>query len=104
MRRRLYRVTAFSNESDMRCHVPDPIHGLFGVPALELFASKELVVQHGPLERFPAFMRTGTMESVERICRDYAGPLQVSNGTATDGIQIDVVGAHAAALLRLGLT
>jgi hypothetical protein len=71
---------------------------------MELFASKELVVQNGTLDRFPAFMRTGLMESVASICRGYAGPLQVSNGSATDGVQIDVAGAHAAALLRLGMT
>ena len=82
----------------------DPIEDLFGVPAMELFASKELVIQHGPLDRFPAFMRTGFMESVERVCRGYTGPLQVSNGTARDGVQIEVAGAHASALLRLGLT
>lgn len=82
----------------------DPMQDLFGVPSMELFASRELVVQHGALDRFPAFMRTGLMESVERVCRGYVGPLQVSNGTATDGVQIDVAGAHASALLRLGLT
>jgi len=71
---------------------------------MELFASKELVVQHGTLDRFPAFMRTGLMESVESVCRGYAGPLHVSNGSATDGVQIGVAGAHASALLRLGLT
>ena len=49
-------------------------------------------------------MRTGAMESVERVCREYTGPLQVSNGTARDGVQIEVAGAHASALLRLGLT
>jgi 50S ribosomal protein L16 3-hydroxylase len=84
--------------------VPDPISDLFGIPAMELFASKELVVQHGTLDRFPAFMRAGLMETVESLCRGYAGPLQVSNGSVTEGVQIDVAGAHASALLRLGLT
>ncbi len=92
------------HQSAMTREVADPIQDLFGVPAMELFASKELVVQHGALERFPAFMRTGLMDNVERLCRGYAGALQVSNGTATDGVQIDVAGAHASALLRLGLT
>jgi hypothetical protein len=84
--------------------VDDPIRDLFGVPAMELFAAKELVVRHGALDRFPAFMRTGLMESIESVCRGYAGPLQVANGSATHGVQIPVVGAHASALLRLGMT
>jgi hypothetical protein len=88
----------------MSADVSDPMQDLFGVPAMELFASNELVVQHGPLDRFPVFMRTGLMESVERICREYVGPLQVSNGTVTNGVQIEIAGAHASALLRLGLT
>jgi hypothetical protein len=52
--------------------------------------------------RFPAFMRTGLMESIDSVCRGYAGPLQVASGSATHGVQIPVVGAHASALLRLG--
>lgn len=100
----LRRPNSVHHQSGMTGHVADPIQELFGVPAMELFASNELVVQHGALERFPAFMRTGLMESVERLCRGYAGPLQVSNGTETDGVQIEVAGAHASALLRLGLT
>src|SRR4051812_11751787 len=71
---------------------------------MELFAAKELVVRHGALDRFPAFMHTGLMDSVESLCRGYAGPLQVANGSATDGVQIPVVGAHASVLLRLGMT
>lgn len=71
---------------------------------MELFAGKEFVVQHGALDRFPAFMRTGLMESIESLSRGYVGPLQVSNGSAIDGVQIPVAGAHASALLRLGLT
>jgi len=71
---------------------------------MELFAGKEFVVQHGPLDRLPAFMHSGLMESTERLCRGYVGALQVSNGSAIDGVQIPVVGAHPSALLRLGLT
>ncbi len=82
----------------------DPIRDLFGVPAMTLFAGRELVVQHGALERFPGFMRTGLMESIESVCRGYSGALEVSNGTANDGVQVPVVGAHASALLRLGVT
>jgi len=84
--------------------LPDPIRDLFGVPAPELFASKELVVRHGDLERLPAFMRAGLMDSVGALCRGYSGPLQVSNGSSRDGVQIAVAGAHPSALLRLGLT
>lgn len=82
----------------------DPIRDLFGVPAMELFAAKELVVKHGAIDRFPTFMRTGLMASIDSICRGYAGPLQVANGSPTHGVQIPVVGAQASALLRLGLT
>lgn len=84
--------------------MPDPIRDLFGIPAIELFMGKELLVQHGPIERFPSFMRTGPMKNTESICRGYAGPLQVANGSVADGVQVGVVGAHASALLRLGLT
>lgn len=82
----------------------DPLRDLFGLPASELFASRELVVGHGEPGRLPAFMRAGLMDSVETLCRGYSGPLQVSNGTASDGVQVAVAGAHASALLRLGLT
>jgi len=82
----------------------DPIQELFGVPAMKLFAGKELVVHHGVLERLPAFMRTGPLESIDRLCRHYDGALQVANGTASYGIQVPVAGAHASALLQLGLT
>lgn len=83
---------------------PDPIRALFDVTAGELFAEKNLVVRHGPVERLPAFLRSGLMDSVDGLCRGYSGPLQVSNGDTRDGVQITVVGAHPSALLRLGLT
>jgi len=82
----------------------DPLLDLFGIAAPALFASKELVVQHGDVARLPAFMRAGLMDGVETLVRGYTGALQVSNGTAQDGVQVAVAGAHAAALLRLGLT
>ncbi len=77
---------------------------LFGVAAPELFSSTDLVVRHGDVARLPAFMRAGLMDSVETLVRGYTGALQVSNGTAQDGVQVAVAGAHASALLRLGLT
>jgi hypothetical protein len=82
----------------------DPMCEVFGVTATELFAAKELVARHGALARLPAFMRSGLMASVDSLCRGYAGPLQVSNGSERDGVQVPVVGAHPAALLRMGLT
>src|SRR4051812_27427669 len=82
----------------------DPIPALFGMTAPDLFASKELIVRHGDIARLPSFMRAGLMDSVESLCRGYAGPLQVSNGSARDGVQVAVAGVQASALLRLGLT
>jgi hypothetical protein len=84
--------------------LPDPMLDLFGIAAAQLFASKRLVVQHGQVDRLPPFMRAGLLDDVETLCRGYAGALQVSNGTAKDGVQLAVAGAHASALLRLGLT
>jgi len=74
------------------------------VSALSLFTGGEFVVQHGPLERLPAFMREGSMQSIDALCRSYTGGLQVASGSAREGVQIHVSEAHAAALLRLGLT
>jgi hypothetical protein len=82
----------------------DPIREIFGVAATELFAKKELTVEHGALERFPAFMREGPMHSIDALVRHYQGPLEVSQGKPENGIQIPVRDAHASALLRLGLT
>jgi hypothetical protein len=84
--------------------VVDPISEIFGVSALELFRKKELFVTHGALERFPSFMRKGPMASFDALSRHYSGPLEVSQGSAETGVQIPIEGAHAAALLRLGLT
>src|SRR5262249_27627441 len=64
----------------------------------------ELTVTHGPLERLPAFMRTGPLESVDSLCRHYTGPLEVAQGSAESGVHVPVRDVHAAALLRLGLT
>jgi hypothetical protein len=84
--------------------VSDPIEDIFGVSARALFAERELFVQHGSLERFPAFMRTGPMESTDALCRVYVGGIEVANGSVADGVQIPVNDAHPAVLLRLGLT
>jgi hypothetical protein len=84
--------------------VGDPLVGIFGSSAFELFTAGKFVVTHGGLERFPAFMRSGPMASIDDLCRHYAGPLEVAQGTAEGGVQVPVTGVHAAALLQLGLT
>jgi hypothetical protein len=84
--------------------VSDPLQQIFGLPAPELFTRPELVVQHGALERFPAFMREGAMESIESLCKSYVGGLEVAKGSVVDGIQTGVNGVHPTALLKLGLT
>lgn len=88
----------------MMSGVSDPLQQVFGITAPRLFASRELVLAHGDLERFPAFMREGAMASIESLCRSYAGNLEVAKGSVVDGIQTGVSGVHPTALLRLGLT
>ena len=82
----------------------DPLPSIFGVSTRALFQKRALFVTHGALERFPTFMRTGALESIDSLCRSYTGPLEVSQGTPENGIQVPVSDVHAAALLRLGLT
>ena len=82
----------------------DPLEQIFGLPASQLFKSRELVVAHGELERFPAFMREGAMASIESLCKSYVGALEVAKGSVVDGIQTGVNGVHPTALLKLGLT
>lgn len=82
----------------------DPLEPIFGVAAPELFASPELRIEHGPLERFPAFMREGLMQSIESLCKGYAGTLEVAKGSVVEGLQASVNGVHPSALLKLGLT
>jgi quercetin dioxygenase-like cupin family protein len=82
----------------------DSLESVFGVPARELFQKRELFVQHGPLERFPAFMYTGPMASTDALCREYSGSVEVSQGSELQGAQFGVSGAHPLALLRAGLT
>jgi hypothetical protein len=84
--------------------VSDPLRVVFGVGAPELFKSRELVVSHGHLERFPAFMREGAMESIESLCKSYVGGLEVAQGSVAEGLQTAVSGVHPTALLKLGVT
>jgi hypothetical protein len=87
-----------------RARVIDPLQPLFGMASRELFAQPALTASRGPLERFPEFMRSGPLESIEALCRDYSGSLEVAGGSASDGLQFPVSGAHPSALLRSGLT
>ena len=82
----------------------DPLKQIFGLPAPQLFESREFVVAHGALERFPAFMHEGPMASIESLCKSYVGGLEVAKGSVVDGIQTAVNGVHPSALLKLGLT
>lgn len=84
--------------------VADAIEAVFGISAQELFSKRELFVQHGPLERFPSFMFNGPMASTDALCREYAGAVEVSQGSELEGSQFPVSGAHPLALLRAGLT
>ncbi len=82
----------------------DPLQPLFGMSSRELFGLPALTASHGPLERFPEFMRSGPMQSIETLCRDYTGSVEVASGDALEGLQFPVSGAHPSALLRSGLT
>ncbi len=84
--------------------VTDPLPPIFGLSTPAIFESRELLVRHGALERFPAFMHTGPLTSVDDLSRNYTGGLEVANGSVADGIQTAVSGVHPSALLRLGLT
>jgi len=84
--------------------VNDPLPPIFGLAAPQLFASPELFIQHGALERFPAFMREGAMSNIDSLCRAYTGNLDIAKGSVADGIQTSVSGVHPTALLKLGLT
>lgn len=97
-------ATASNTELLRVPRVSDPIRGILGAPAAELFTSGKVVVTHGPLERLPAFLRSGPMASIDALARHYVGPVEVAQGTATDGIQVPVADVHPTALLRLGLT
>lgn len=84
--------------------VVDAMEAVFGISARELFSQRELFVQHGPLDRFPAFMFNGPLASTDALCREYAGSVEVSQGSELEGLQFPVSGAHPLALLRAGLT
>lgn len=94
----------------------DPLFPLFGKGTLELYRGRRVQVVHGPPERLPEWMRTGSLSSLEQLCRDFSGPLQAAQGRTQGaqaslstsfigaGGQTPVSGTSAAALLRLGLS
>lgn len=84
--------------------INDPLQPIFGNTGQQLVARNELVFSRGPRDRFPEFMYKGLLESIESLCKDYSGNLEVAGGTAGGGIQTSVSGVHPTALLKLGLT
>ena len=60
----------------------DPLQPVFGIPARQLFSRKELTATHGPLERFPSFMFEGALASIDALCRDYTGAVEVAQGSS----------------------
>src|SRR5688572_22633853 len=92
----------------------DPLWDFFGRSARRLFDGKEFVVVHGQLDRFPAWTRSGPLESVRALTAEYKGRLEVAQGRTCAPIagqefvgrggQVRVQGVRADALLQLGLT
>jgi hypothetical protein len=62
--------------------------------ARELFAKRELFVAHGALERLPKFMFEGPLASVDALCRDYVGSVEVAQGTPEGGVQLGAARAQ----------
>ena len=69
----------------LRVMVADQIEAVFGISARELFEKRELFVQHGALERLPAFMFIGPLASTDSLCGEYAGDVEVSQGSELEG-------------------
>lgn len=94
----------------------DPLEPLFSLASAQLFGERLFRVSHGPIERFPDWMRTGPLENLSTMCAAHRGPLQIAQGAAATrnaippddfvgaGGQTAVSGVAAQALLRLGLT
>ncbi len=61
-------------------------------------------MSHGPVERLPACFREGWLADAGELCRNFPGPVQVANGSLTDGAQVNVGRSSPASLLDLGLT
>jgi|GEM_PF-1218456 len=92
----------------------DPLRALFGVPTRALWDARAFALSHGPIERFPAWMRSGPLENVRALSSEYKGALEVAQGRTSApvpgqefvgrGGQVRVQGPRADALLQLGLT
>lgn len=94
----------------------DPLEPLFSLASAQLFGERSFRVSHGPITRFPEWMRTGPLESLSALCAAHQGPLQVAQGASRgqtpdppddfvgSGAQTAISGATPQALLRLGLT
>lgn len=94
----------------------DPLEPLFGQPTAQLYRAKKVEVAHGSPSRLPEWMTTGVLASIEQLCKDFSGPLQIAQGRTFSedkagptnfvgaGGQTPVSGANATALLRLGLS
>jgi hypothetical protein len=92
----------------------DPLLDLFGEASPELFRRNELHLVHGPLTRFPAWMRSGALANLGQLCKQYQGAIEVARGPSSfgppglefvgSGGQVRVSGARPEALLALGLT
>lgn len=95
----------------------DPLVPLFGKSTLEIYSGRRVEIAHGDVKRLPEWMRSGSLSSLQQLCRDFSGPLQVAQGRTRPlgglseessfvgaGGQTPVSGTSAMALLRLGLS
>jgi hypothetical protein len=89
---------------------------LFSVPSTRIVEERAFVVSHGPLSRFPEWMRSGNLSNLIALCTAHRGPLQIAQGKSHPsptqeeddfvgaGGQASVTGINAQTLLRLGFT
>lgn len=92
----------------------DPLEAFFGRAARTLFEGQTFVVEHGPVERWPSWTRSGPLASIAALSQAYKGRLEVAQGRTSEpvagqefigrGGQVRVQGTRADALLQLGLT
>lgn len=92
----------------------DPLGAFFGRTTQSLFEGQKFVVAHGPVERWPAWTRSGPLASISALAHEYKGRLEVAQGRTSEtakgqefigrGGQVRVQGTRADALLQLGLT
>lgn len=93
----------------------DVLEPLFHESTRALFSGGRVVVRHGPLERFPAWLRSGPLSSLSSLCGAYRGRIQIAQGDdgrtkrgfddfVGTGGQIALPGTSPRTLLQLGLT